>query len=204
MESLSSSKSSLVPLFLLVTFVGCLISASNHSKLAHAKIPLTCKTLTEQECITYLGKHLGKNVIRKGYRPIQIIIENNSGQHLKFSSDNISLRLIPMELVAKKICDNSTSKHAAGFAWKFTSFFMPALGIPGSIHSMLLDRSNNKVMDGLITKSATDRIIDPNSRFEGILFVHANDYHDNWTLALTDANSHETIMYKINADNTGK
>lgn len=176
-------------------------SISHHQnfskKIKSENILVQCKTFTKEECVGYLGR----DVISAGYKPIKISIENYSKQYLKFSTKNISLKIVPAELVVKKVFYN-TAGRAAG--WGIAGLFMPILWIPGAIHSVKAHKDNKRLSADFITKSATNRLIAPKSRMEGVIFVGINDYKNFFDIVLIDTDSQKKVFFKIDMNKSSQ
>lgn len=103
-------------------------------------LTLEHKVFTKQDCATYLGR---KNVLKKGYQPIQLTITNNTDRSYTYSSSSLSLPIVPAEFVAKKVKFSSTGRIIGYSALALTSiagiifvglpaaFFMNPLGLSG-------------------------------------------------------------------------
>ena len=57
------------------------------------------KVFTADDCETYLGR----NVIRKGFQPIQVSINNYSTHHIYFLPEKMSLSVYPAAKVASRV-----------------------------------------------------------------------------------------------------
>jgi hypothetical protein len=63
-------------------------------------LTLEHKVFTKQDCATYLGR---KNLLKKGYQPIQLTLTNNSDRSYTYSASSLSLPIVPAEKVALKV-----------------------------------------------------------------------------------------------------
>jgi hypothetical protein len=179
--------SSIVLLVLLTHHV--LIRQCGRSRTSK-NIILKCKVFSAEECMGYLGK----DVISAGYQPLHITIENNSERFFSFSSRNISFKTISPEIVAQSVYSNTT-KRIVG--WGIAGLFIPLLWIPGIVHAGSSYTTNEKITQDFQIKAATDRILAPNTKIDGLLFVDIADFNTSWTLLLTDTTSGEIVTCAI-------
>jgi hypothetical protein len=101
-------------------------------KIAPEKKGLTLehKVFTKQDCKTYLGR---KNVLKKGFQPVQLTLTNNTDHSYTYSSSSLSLPTVPAKLVAKKVKFSTAGRilgygaAAAGFV-TLAAYAFPLFG----------------------------------------------------------------------------
>jgi hypothetical protein len=116
---LSSFMPSLLALVLLSGCAGSKYTARSLAKLpqkhaftsSNADVNGSYTVLNAKACNTYLDR----NVIKAGYQPIYISINNDSNHLVTFSLDDISVPVVPADQVAKAVHSN-TAKRVFGFA----------------------------------------------------------------------------------------
>ena len=170
-----------------------MVNPIQFSKLTGTKpvnIKAHCTSFTKEECEGYLGR----DAISAGYKALKINIENHTENYLQFSSQGISLKTVPANVVAKKVYRN-TSGRIAG--WGIGGLIMPLVWIPGIVHSASAYKNNKKTSENFALKALADRVIAPNSNIEGVIFTKINDYKDTFDIVLTDINSQEKIVLKV-------
>lgn len=186
----------LVPVLSLGLF-GYYVFTSQHNEPEPSKnisssqnIIVGCKAYSAEESVGYLGK----DVVSAGYQPLHITIENNSDRFLKFSASNMSLKTVPADIVAQSVYTNTT-KRVVG--WGIAGLFLPVLWIPGIVHASSSYKANEKLTQDFQTKAATDRILAPHTKIDGLLFVDIADFNTSWTLLLIDTASCETVTCAV-------
>lgn len=157
-------------------------------------VAFNAKALTKEESKGLLGK----DVISAGYRPIQITIENKGNDYIKYSPEDISLKTVPAQVVAESVFSNTTGK-AVG--WGIAGLFLPVLWIPGIVVSARSYEANQKIAKDFKEKSYIQRVVEPNSKMQDIIFVGLKDYNDNFTVTLTNLSSQEKVLCKADMVN---
>lgn len=155
------------------------------------KVSFNYKPFTKSDCKYYLSR----NVIKKGYRPIQISIENNTDRHLSFAQNNLSVKTMPADIVAER---SYFSIHKRALGYGITGIFFWPFIIPAIVDSCWADEENPKLLSDYLDKEASDRIIEPNSKLEGLIFVPLSCYRNNISVTLIDTDSQEKIVCKKN------
>ncbi|MFA6065664.1 MAG: hypothetical protein WC707_00600 [Candidatus Babeliaceae bacterium] len=169
--------------------LGYRLLRNKHQKTSQ-KISLGCKVFSKVESIECFGK----DVVSQGYKPLHISISNTTQRYLKFAQNDISLKTVPAEIVARSVY-SSTAKRILG--WGIACLFFPILFIPAIITSVSSYCANDALTNTFIAKSATDRIIAPGSHYDGIIFVPTDDYSNRFTIMLSDKDSSEKIACNV-------
>ncbi|HSW85975.1 MAG TPA: hypothetical protein VLG49_00585 [Rhabdochlamydiaceae bacterium] len=151
---------------------------------------VTAKAFTKADC----KKYLDRDVLKKGYQPIQLYIQNNSDKSYSFSLDRISLSCARPEEVSEKV-HTSTVGRAAGYG--AASLILWPLAIPAVIDGVKSSQANEALDNDFSSKAARDQIIFPHSHFNKLLFVPVNEYQSSFTVTLIDQESHETTILNI-------
>lgn len=180
----------LVPLFLLsgcARYSAAPLKHQGHRTVkAAATQDITFKTMvfTKQDCKTYLGR----NVLGKGYQPVQISIENNTKNRYEFARENFSFRTESFEEVAPTVY-TSTMGRVVGYG--LASFVLPILVIPAMVDGIKSGQANDKLDKDFARKSLHDQIIEPYAVLDGIIFVPTKEFDKSFTLKLIDVESRE-------------
>jgi hypothetical protein len=148
-------KRHLKPIFListtLVILTGCasynaapldsLLSEAIHlpSSEKNNDIIVTAKSYDRRDCKRYLGRDL----ISKGYQPVQLYIQNNTGRSYSFSLNRIDLPFARQEEVARRVY-TSTVGRILGY------------GIPGLV--VLWPLIIPAVVDGIKSSEANEAL----------------------------------------------
>lgn len=159
----------------------------------HPSITITAKKLSPAECMKYFDR----DVIKKGYLPIQLYIQNDTNSSYAFSLNRISLATARPEEVAEKV-HTSTVGRAVGYGTG-ALFFWP-LAIPAVVDGVKSSQANESLDADFEAKAARDQIISMHSYFNRVLFVPVNEYTNSFTLTLIDVQTHasKTITVSVN------
>lgn len=154
--------------------------------------------LVEQGCISFdymvfdeedCEEYLDRNVIDKGYQPIQVTLTNNTDRYFTLSLNHCGVH-------AKEVAQAShtnTKARALGYGLAGVAssglLFVPAIvdGIGSS--------NANKKLDRDFSQKALRRkqTVQPYTTINGLLFIDCDDYDDNnqFTLCLTDQKTNQ-------------
>jgi hypothetical protein len=155
-------------------------------------ITLSIKALTQEESEQYLTK----DIIRWGYQPVQVTIENGSPDPYAFSPKSIDLPLVSSSKIAKKILSDSLPR-SIGF--KVAGFIFWPFAIPGTINSLLTHKSYKKFKKNLSSKSVKEEIIAPYSIFHRIFFISKEDNKEPFTITLQNQETLADQVFQINS-----
>lgn len=141
--------------------------------------------------------YLGRNLLRAGFIPVQIAIENESENTLKFELSKINMKAESAGLAAESVYFSPVSR---GLAYGIPALFV--LGIPLLVAAIVdpiwACEANEKLLSDYINKALVDSIIVPNSSIEGIVFVTIGNYKNSLQATLVDVNSHKKIICEAN------
>lgn len=140
-------------------------------------------------------KYLDRDVLAKGYQPVQITISNNSDRYINFSKENISLPTVPAADVAKRVhtstITRATSYGVAGlFFWPF---FIPAV-----VDGIKSSQANQKLDEDFAKKELCDQIISPYSTINGLIFVPKNKFKRDFTITTVDVE--KRVKFALNSN----
>ena len=145
-------------------------------------LQLVTKVFDSYDC----KKYLDRDVISKGYQPVQIFIKNKSSKAFYASPDRIALPLASVDEVARSV-HTSTAKRVTWYSIGglfFTPLFIPAVvdGIKSSEANKFLDKDFEN-------KAFKTQTIQPHSKFTGIVFVPINQFNKMSEISVTLVNS---------------
>jgi len=177
----------LLPLF----FMGC--ASYNASNLA-ALDPYTvrnyseidgvhigCKVFTQEDCMAYLDR----NVIAKGYQPIQFTFQNMTDKTYVFSSKAISIPCTNTQEVAQSVY-TSTFGRVVGYS---------LLVLPAIVDGIKSANANSKLNRDFQEKAREHFIIPPGSYEKTLVFVPRAHFHPVFDLSLLERETgkHKTV-----------
>lgn len=135
---------------------------------------------------------LGRNVLKKGYQPIQLTINNSTGRYLKFSARSISFPCVPPFEIAKKV-ETSTVSRVLG--WGIPGLFIWPFLIPAVVDGIGSEKANQMLNFDYATKFARSQIIEPFSTLNGLIFVPLESFNPVFTVTLVDQETNEKIAF---------
>jgi len=127
------------------------------------------KPFDYNDCRTYLGR----NVLAKGYQPVNVTIYNNSDRYIKIAKTSINMHCVPAIDVAKTV-HTSTPKRAATYG--ILGLAIWPLLIPAVVEGMRSSLANHKLDDDFLRKELADQTIAPYSSASGVIFITTNEF----------------------------
>ncbi len=152
---------------------------------------ITARAFDKQDCKRYLDR----DVIKKGYQPIQLFIQNNSDKNYIFSLNRIDLSYAHSEEVADKV-HTSTVGRIVGYGVPGVFVLWPLI-IPAVIDGIKSAEANEALDYDFSSKIARDQTIRPHSYFNKIIFVPVDHVHDSFKLILIDQETHKPETFTI-------
>lgn len=154
-------------------------------------IAFSARPFTKKDCQRYLDR----DVIKAGYQPVQITVENNSGRTLIFSPDSINLPCVDAAVVASKV---HTSTMGRALAWGIPGlFFLWPLLIPAAVDSVGSSEANAELDRDFAGKGLQEAVINPGSTLNGVVFIPVSEYRDNFSVTLVDRDTREKIIFSL-------
>ena len=155
-------------------------------------VTIIAKAFNRADCKRYLDR----DVISKGYRPVQLYIENSSSNNYHFSLNRITLPLARAEEVAEKV-HTSTAGRAAGYG--AASLILWPLAIPAIIDGVKSANANESLNNDFSAKEARDQTLYPHSHINMVLFVPVRGYRSNFDVTLMDLASNKPKTIRVMA-----
>lgn len=141
-------------------------------------IYIASKVFTKADC----KKYLDRDVLSKGYQPVQLYIQNNTDTSYLFSPTRVSLPCARAEEVAEKV-HTSTAGRATGYG--AAAFFTCGLfAIPAVVDGVKSSNANESLDNDYSCKIAREQILLPHSHANMIMFVPRESYHDSFSITL--------------------
>jgi hypothetical protein len=173
-----------IPLMLFALTIGC---AASYKADPLAPIESGRATYFEEIDGVTLGvkrfsareskKYLGRDVLKAGYQPIQLSIDNRSERRLVFTPERISLPCTRADDVADEVHSNTVGHVIVGV------LLLPVWWILDYDYLDEAARSSgaNKDLDAdFAAKSLSAIVIEPNSYHEGLLFIPKESFTTAW------------------------
>jgi len=154
---------------------------------------VSAKAFDKADCKRYLDR----DVLAKGYQPIQLFIENNTNAHYVFSLDSINLPHVSAEEVARTV-HTSTMGRVLGYGIPGVLILWPLI-IPAVVDGIKSSEANDALDRDFYTKTAADRVIAPKSTFNRLLFVTSGEYQPTFTVTLIEQESKKAKTFTVSA-----
>ena len=152
------------------------------------EVACAVKVFTKDDCRRYYDKDL----IGKGYQPIQITISNQSKSYYLFSKDGISLPTVPPEEVSQK-AHRSTVGRAT--AYGVGALFLWPLVIPAIVDGVGSSKANTQMDIDFAAKGLQETIIQPYSTINGVIFVATTELQQNLIINIIDKETADKLTF---------
>lgn len=143
-----------------------------------------CKAFSVKDCQTYLDR----NVIKKGYQPIELTFYNQTDKAYLFSADQLTLACVSPERVAETV-HTSTIGRVAGYT--AGSLIIHPLIIAAVVDGICSHKANKKLDADFSVKSQRQFSIAPHSYKETLLFVPTENFRSTFKVTLVDQETKE-------------
>ena len=151
-----------------------------------------CKEFSEDDCMRYLDR----NLLEKGYQPVQLTFFNQSKESYFFSTDRINLPCASVKSI-KDSMYTSTASRVTGYA--LGSLLVPFLTIPAVVDGIMSYNSNKEIDKDIDTKAKEEFMIMPGSFRKIVIFVPKDSYKKNFNISLLDNASNESRIINLKA-----
>lgn len=145
------------------------------------------KTLNKAECKRYLDR----DVLSKGYQPVQVTISNNTDRHLNFTQANISMDCVSATYVGQKV---HTSTVARATSYGVGALFLWPLAIPAVVDGVGSAKANDRLDEDFSRKELCDQIINPFTTINGLIFVPVEKFDHEFSITLVDTKNHNKFV----------
>jgi hypothetical protein len=154
-------------------------------------LQVAAKAFTKDEC----NRYLGRDVIAKGYQPVQIYIQNETDKSYFFSLNRIDLPHARPEEVATKV-HTSTVGRVLGYGIPGLILLWPLL-VPAVVDGIKSSDANTALDVDYSCKVARDQVINPYSYYNKVLFVPTSDYQASFHVTLIDQQSNTPTTFDV-------
>ena len=134
-------------------------------------VSVSCKVFDRKDCERYLGR----NILSKGYVPIQLTIRNETNDSMYLSSDHFNVSLTPPKEVAEKV-HTSTVGRVCG--WAAAGLFFSPFIIPAIYDGVMSSKANRSLDKDYGTKTLRECTILPYTQFNGIIFLSKSQWRN--------------------------
>lgn len=159
-------------------------------------IVTVAKTFSRAECKRFLDR----DVISKGFQPIQLFIENGSDKTYLFSTSRVQLSLVSPEEVAEKL-HTSTLGRIGGYG-AAAVFATPLFIIPAVVEGFQSSKANDALDQDFAAKAAKDQLIYPYTHANMLLFVPVDNVQDTFIVTLLEENTRKPKRLTVKLKNS--
>lgn len=150
-------------------------------------VSIAARAFSKNDCRRYLDR----NVLRKGYQPVQIYIENMSDTAYLFSPSRLTIAVAPPDEVSKKVHSSTVGRVASyGSAALLAS---PLFAVPALVDGFKSIQTNKSLDEDFFNKAAHDCVIKSHSQVMMLLFIPRDAYEETFTVTLIDENTHKPL-----------
>lgn len=150
-------------------------------------LEIGCKAYTVDDCFAFLDR----NVIAKGYQPVQLTFKNASDKRYVFSTKHLTFPCASAEEVAHRV-HTSTVGRIAGYG--VGGLFVWPLFIPAVVDGIKSSNANTALDKDFDQKAKNDLLIAPHSYSKTVIFVPKAHFSPIFDVSLLDE---ETGEYKV-------
>ena len=137
---------------------------------------------------------LNRDVIKKGYQPIQITINNDTKKYILFSNQGVNLPTVSAQEVADKV-HTSTVGRAATYG--VAGLILWPLLIPAVVDGVGSSQANEQLDRDYGAKVMNQMVIQPYANHNGLIFVPVSEFQDSFEIILVDRETKEKISYRV-------
>ena len=191
---------SLTALLVLIVFSGCAkyqpgVLASLQPEFAPYSEEKSGITLSVQKLTSGDSKRiLNRDIIEKGYQPIQITVKNDTKKYVLFSNQGVNLPTVPAQEVADKVHTSTTGRAAA---YGVAGLFIWPLLIPAVVDGVGSAQANEKLDRDYDAKVMGQVVIQPYATHNGLIFVPVSELQGSFEIILVDRETKEKISYRV-------
>ena len=168
----------------------------------------SCKAFTKEDS----NRYLGKNVLSRGYQPVQISIRNDSNDAFYLPVTGVSLPVVDPEVIAEDLQYSTTARTVAMTGAGIVGanlIAIPSVLVLGPLGvlaplAMLVaapvvtgvksSQANQQMEHDYNKKGAKDVYISPHSTVNMLLFVPEDQYHPDFTITLRNTRTNDTLI----------
>lgn len=169
-------------------------SVITYAPVKNNDLLILAKQFNKDDCQRYLDR----DVLSKGYQPVQLYIQNDSNKDYYFSLDRLSLTCARPEDVADKV-HTSTVGRAVGYG--VGSLILWPLAIPAVVDGIKSSEANAALDIDFSAKAAKNSTIFRHSTFNKLIFVPIGDYQKNFQITLFDQESKKCSTFEVEVAN---
>ena len=134
------------------------------------------------------------NLLKKGYQPAYIVIDNRSKETYLFNKSRISKTCYDASVIAEK-CGFSTAGRAT--AYGVGGLFLWPLWIPAIVDGTGSARANREMQSDYAVKEIKNGRIQPNGLLSGVVFVDKMANGEHFDIRLQNIETNEILLFNF-------
>ena len=134
------------------------------------------------------------NLLRKGYQPVYIVIDNHSKETYLFNKSRISKACYDASVIAEK-CGFSTAGRST--AYGVGALFVWPLLVPAIVDGTGSARANTQMQSDYATKEIKNGRILPNGLLNGVVFVDKMANGEHFDIRLQNIETNEILLFNF-------
>ena len=135
-----------------------------------------------------------RDILAKGYQPIQITIDNDSDKYILFSAQGIGLPVATPQEVADKVHTSTVGRAAAyGVAGLIVWPFL----IPAVVDGVGSSQANEKLDRDFAEKAVGQVVIQPYAKHNGVVFVQKEEYQDSFVVTPVERATKRKLTFRV-------
>ena len=154
------------------------------------EVVIAAKAFNTADCLRYLDR----NVLKKGYQPVQITIQNNRTRPIIFYENAISLPCASVSEIAPLV---HTSTFGRVAIYSVGGLFVWPLFIPAICDGIRSSEANHSLNHDFWAKSLQEQVINPHTCITGLVFIPRDYFQPIFCIDLWDAESQEKIQLTV-------
>lgn len=167
------------------------VFSSASTSTSKTGVVIAAKAFNKVDCRRYFDR----DILKKGYQPVQLYIQNNSDKSYSFSLNRISLPCGRSEEVAEKV-HTSTIGRILGYGIPGLLITWP-LVIPAVVDGIKSSEANEQLDNDFASKAARDQMILPRSYLNKVIFVPIAEYQPSFTITMIDQESNQSKAFNV-------
>ncbi len=146
---------------------------------AHKGIDIEVLLYTKEDC----EKYLSKDLLKKGFQPIQVIIHNNTANTYSICPSSIDMKTATAKEVITKIKIGTIPKKVG---YSVAGFFLWPVSVFSTIESLVHAKSLKQLESGINAKLVRDGVIEPYTTTARIILVQKEELKKEFDIHLID------------------
>ena len=146
------------------------------------------KAYDKEDC----EKYLDRNVLSKGFIPLQLTIRNNTGDPMHLSPNNFSIPISSPGEVANKVHTSTGGRVAA---WGVGGLVFFPLLVPAIVDGFKSAEANEALDADYMAKAMKEQAIEPHSTFNGVVFIPKEYENQRIELHLVNQKTNQKVGF---------